>query len=224
MPAADCRYTGGAPLPANTWRRVLIPLSDLGAAGAAISRVTFLNTGDGALRFWLNDIRLVAAANDTYLPIVLTPTDDATVQSSAPKSKYGGKPTLRVRDAAADMVSYLKFDVTGLGGPPARATLRLYASDGGPSGGALFVVSNNNKGSSTPWREAGLTWRNAPPLSGAPLATAGAAVAGQWLAVDVTAAIAGNGPVSFALRGANADLVVYSSSEGAQPPELVLEE
>ena len=223
VPAADCRYTGGAPLPANTWQRVLVPLSDLGAAGADISRVTFLNTGDGALRFWLDDIRLVAAAGDTYLPIVLTPTDDAYVQSSAPKGKYGNKPTLRVRDAAADMVSYLKFDVAGLAGPPARATLRLYASDGGPSGGALFVVSNNNKGSSTPWREAGLTWRNAPPISGAPLATTDAAVAGQWLTVDVTAAIAGNGPISFALRGANADLVVYSSSEGARPPELVID-
>ena len=223
VPAADCRYTGGAPLPANTWRRVLIPLADLGAAGGQITRLTFLNTGDGPLRFWLDDVRLVAAADSTYLPIVLTPTDDATAQSSAPKGNYGNKPTLRVRDAAADLISYLKFDVTGLSGPPARATLRLWASDGGPAGGAVFAVSNHYKSGGQPWRESGLTWRNAPPLAGAPLATAGPAVVGAWLEVDVTPAIGGNGPVSLAVRGASADLVVYSSSEGAHPPQLVLE-
>lgn len=223
VPAADCRYAGGEPLPANTWRRVLIPLTDLGAADDLITRLTFLNTGDGALRFWLDDVRLVAADESSYLPIVLTPTDDAYVQSSTPKRNFGRKPALRVRDAAADTVSYLKFDVTGLSDPPQRATLRLYATDGGP-GGVLFAVGNTYRANATPWTETGLNWRNAPTLAGAPLATAGAAVAGQWLEIDVTPAVGGNGPVSFALRGAGPDLMVFTSGEGARPPELVVEQ
>ena len=36
------------------------------------------------------------------------------VQSNSPNGKFGSKPALRVRDAAADNLSYLKFDVTCL--------------------------------------------------------------------------------------------------------------
>ncbi len=222
-PAADCRYVGGTPLPANTWRRVLIPLADLGAAGGDISQLTFVNTGDAALRFWLDDLRLVAADESAYLPIVLTPTDDAFVQSNSPNGKFGSKPTLRVRDAAADNLSYLKFDVAGLSAPPASATLRLYVTDPGPDGGAVYAVGNTYRNSAAPWTEAGLRWGNAPVIGGAALDAAGAVARNTWIEWDVTAAVGGNGPISFALRNASANVVVYHSSEGARRPELVIE-
>ena len=222
-PAADCRYGGGTPLPANTWRRVLIPLADLGAAGEQISQLTFVNTGDTSLRFWLDDLRLVAADEPTYLPIVLTPTDDAYVQSNSPKGKFGNKPTLRVRDAAADTLAYLKFDVAGLSGPPAAATLRLYVTDAGPDGGGVYSVANTYRTGGGPWTEGGLRWGNAPLIGGAALDTAGAVARQTWVELDVTPAVGGNGVVSFALRNASANLVAYSSSEGARPPELVIE-
>ena len=224
-PAADCRYVGGAPLPANTWQRVLIPLADLGAHETSISQLTFVNTGDSALRFWIDDLRLVAADESAVLPIILAATDDAYVVSSAPRANYGGKPVLRLRDAAADIRSYLKFDLGALAEPPARATLRLYASNGGPDGGAVFAVGNTYRAVATPWVERRLNWRNAPSLPATPLDEAGAAVAGQWVEWDVTPAVvaAAGGPVSFALRNASSDLVVYHSGEGARPPELVIE-
>ena len=222
-PAADCRYVGGTPLPANTWRRVLIPLADLGAADGQISQLTFVNTGDASLRFWIDDLRLVAADESAYLPIVLSPTDDAYVQSNSPNGKFGSKPALRVRDAAADNLSYLKFDVTGLSGPPSSATLRLYVSDAGPDGGAVYSVANTYRNSAAPWTEAGLRWGNAPAIGGAALDAAGAVARKAWVEWDVTAAVGGNGPVSFALRNASANVVAYNSSEGARPPELVIE-
>ena len=222
-PAADCRYGGGSPLPAGTWRRVLIPLDDLGAAGRPITRLTFINTGDTALRFWIDDLKLVAADESAYLPIVLNPAHDAYVVSSAPRGNYGAKPALRARDAAADTISYLKFDVAGLDGPPVRATLRLYVTDPGPDGGAAYAVGNTYRTGATPWTESGLKWNNAPAIAGPPLDSAGAVASKTWLELDVTPAVAGNGTVSFALRTGSSNLVVYSSGEAARKPELVVE-
>jgi len=222
-PAADCRYGNGAPLPANTWRRVLIPLDDLGAADTLITRLTFLNTGDAALRFWIDDLKLVAADESTVLPIILAAAHDGYVVSSAPRGNYGAKPTLRVRDAAADTLTYLKFDVAGLSAPPARATLRLYVTDPGPDGGAVYRVADTYRNSATPWVESGLKWNNAPLVSGVPLDSAGAVASRTWLELDVTAAVSGDGPVSLALRNASSNVVVYGSGESARGPELVVE-
>lgn len=222
-PPADCRYGDGAPLPANTWRRVLIPLDDLGAADTLITRLTFLNTGDAPLRFWIDDLKLVAADESSVLPIILAASHDAYVVSSAPRGNYGAKPALRVRDAAADTLTYLKFDVAGLSGPPARATLRLYVTDPGPDGGAIYRVADTYRNSATAWVESGLKWNNAPPLAGSPLDSAGAVASKTWVEWDVTGAVAGNGPVSFALRNASSNVVVYGSSEGAKGPVLVVE-
>jgi hypothetical protein len=43
-----------------------------------------------------------------------------------------------------------------------------------------------------------------------------------WLELDLTSAITGNGTFSFALSGGSNNVVDYSSSEGANPPQLVV--
>lgn len=151
-----------------------------------------------------------------------TPTNDATVNQAKPKLISGGKPTLQVKDAAKDLNAYVKFNVTGLEGAVRSATLRLWVTNGGPDGGRVYATSPFYPGTTTQWLETGLKWSNAPAIAGTPLAAAGAVTAKHWIELDVTGAVMGNGRASFALTNDAADLVVYSSKEGAHAPELVI--
>jgi hypothetical protein len=117
----------------------------------------------------------------------------------------------------------LKFSVTGLVGPVQSAKVRLFVTDGSPSGGSIFAVSNNLAGSTTAWTEQNLNWSNAPPISGNPLSTLGSVANGTWVEFDVAAAITGNGTYSFAIRNASTNSLYFSSAEGANAPELRVE-
>jgi hypothetical protein len=111
--------------------------------------------------------------------------------------------------------------VSGVTGAVQGARLRLRVVDAGPDGGFVYSVSNNFAGTSTPWTENALTFRNAPAL-GANRGFAGSAASNAWVEVDVTSAITGNGTFSFAVSGGSNNLVSYSSSEGANAPQLVV--
>jgi photosystem II stability/assembly factor-like uncharacterized protein len=157
-------------------------------------------------------------------PATLTflPPHDAWVRSSSPSSNFGSTSELRVRSGSQTIRSYLKFDVSGVSGAIQSAKLRLRVIDAGPSGGSVFSVSNNFAGTSTPWSESGLTWNNAPAVGGSALAGIGAVSINTWVEVDVTSAVTGNGTFSFAVSGNSSNVVDYSSSEGANPPQLVV--
>lgn len=151
------------------------------------------------------------------------PTDDAYVQSSSPTSNFGAQTFLRLRKLSSETSnSYLKFNVTGLSGAIHSAKLRLYVSNDGPDGGSVYSVSNNYQGTTTPWTQTGLNWNNAPAISGTALSSAGAVVVGQWVELNVTSAITGNGIYSFGLKNNVADPVIYGSNEAANKPELVI--
>ena len=145
----------------------------------------------------------------------LFPTDDAFVWSKKPNDNYFDNAALRVRKTSKTQIAFFKFDLSGVSGTVSRATLRLRCVDGGPDGGEVFLVSND-------WDETTLTWNNAPALTGAALDAAGAVTAGQTVTFDVTAAVTGAGVVSFAVKNASRDVVMYSSKEGVQVPELVV--
>ncbi|RMD97177.1 MAG: tandem-95 repeat protein, partial [Calditrichaeota bacterium] len=151
------------------------------------------------------------------------PTGDASVNSSNSTANYGDRPSLALKLDTADFDSYLKFEVTGLSGPVVKATLRLFATDGSDDGGSVYAVGNEYAGTTDPWDETGITFDNAPPISGTALASAGAVSADTWVEFDVTAAIAADGTYSFALSNSSTDLVFYSSKEGSDLPELVVE-
>lgn len=154
------------------------------------------------------------------------PTNDAYVAQAKPKNVFGGQKVLQVKDAAKDVNSYLKFNVNSLSGTVQSATLRLYVTKPGPDGGKVYAVSPFYPNTTTQWLETGLKWNNAPAIGGAPLAAAGNAVQGQWVELDVTAAVVAglgdNGRVSLAITNDSSKLVTYSSKESAHPPELVV--
>jgi PKD repeat protein len=144
------------------------------------------------------------------------PAADARVKSSSPTGNYGSEPELRVRAGDPTHRVYLRFAVSGvLGAPVESAKLRLFATDPSDDGGALYPAASG-------WSESGITWANAPPIAGTPLAGPAPAVAGQWREIDLTSAVAGDGVYAFALDSASTNSAYYSSREGANPPELVV--
>lgn len=220
-PIGDCRYTGGVPIAAGTWTRVRLPLEHLAADGRVLGGMAIQAAQTGT--FWVDELRLVAADTGVYAPIILTPIEDGYVSAAKPNAKYGNQKTLRVKDAAKDVTSYLKFDVAGISGSVLSATVRLYVTNPGPDGGAIYGVSNTYGTSAAPWLESGLTWNNAPVIAGTPLDSAAAVARNQWVEWDVTPAIVGNGVYSFGLRNGAGNIVHYTSAEGAARPELVIE-
>jgi PKD repeat protein len=147
---------------------------------------------------------------------------DAYVSSNDPTRNFGIAGSLRVRDGsmtAPHYVSYLKFDVTGLGAQVSAATLRLWVSDSGDDGGAVYLVDNG-------WTERGLTWSNAPAVTGTALAALGPVTAGTPVeyALPKSVFAAGNGTYSFAIKSSNsfAGAAWYSSREGVTAAQLLL--
>lgn len=139
-----------------------------------------------------------------------------------PFRRFGYLSELKIaRGSSSERRSYLKFEVTGLSGPPAEARLRLYVTDGSDDGGSVYRVSNAYQGGGSPWREFALTWLNAPTISGSPLSTLGAIGAGSWAEYPVTAAMIGNGIYSFGITTTSSDEAVFRSRQYAtHPPEL----
>lgn len=183
------------------------------------SRVNYGSKESTASPYLVFDYLVAPDESESY---TFLPTNDATVSQAKPKLISGTKPTLQVKDAAKDFNAYVKFNVTGMTGAVQSATLRLWVRDGGPDGGRVYSTSPFYPNTTTQWLETGLKWSNAPAIGGTALDAAGAVTAGQWIEMDVTAAITGDGRASFALTNDSANLVTYSSKEGAHAPELVI--
>jgi hypothetical protein len=194
----------------NTQIRAIVP------SGATTGKIGLSNSAGSAL-----------SATDftvTALPLIFMPLHDAYVKSSTPTSNYGTVATLRQRVTSSETLrTYLKFDVSGISGPVQSAKLRFYVTDGSNNGGAVYVVSNDYAGTTTPWTESGLNWNNAPSLSGTPLSSLGGVSTGIWVEFDVTSAIAGNGSYSFGLKNTSSDAVYFGSKENSNKSQLVIQ-
>ncbi len=144
---------------------------------------------------------------------------DATVRADFPSTNYGTSTTLSV-DADPDVRSYLRFNVSGLGGGTiSEALLRIYANSPGSQGYNVFGVAN------TTWIESGaggITFNNKPLLAASATGSSGAAGANSWATVNVTSLVTGEGPVSFGITNSSTTNFSLSSREGANPPELVV--
>jgi hypothetical protein len=148
---------------------------------------------------------------------------DALVKSASPGSNYGTATFLRLRNASGDIYNtYLKFTVAGISGTVVSAKVRLFSYNGGPDGGAIRAVSNDyNSGGS--WVETGLTYNNAPALTGGVLDSKVNVQDNTWVEYDVTSAVTGNGTFSFGLSSGSHDSVYFYSDEAsANRPELVV--
>jgi len=145
-----------------------------------------------------------------------TPTGDARVYEASPTRNFGADPALRVKtQLGSSYASFLRFDLSGLGGSVLSAKLRLFCTDPAPAGVRLYVAPNT-------WSESGVTWNNRPALPPSALATLGPAVLGAWVEVDVGSAVTGPGPLALALAGGTTNSAYFSAREGAHPPELVV--
>ncbi|MCE7938764.1 hypothetical protein DCC79_13045 [bacterium] len=144
------------------------------------------------------------------------------MRSTAPDANYGTTTFVRVR--VDEYHSYFKFDVANLDGEVHRATLRVFYYDGSDSAGSVYAASNLYADGSAPWTETGLTWNNAPPLTGDPLATRGNVANNTWMEFDVTGAVTGEGTFSFGLKNTSTNSGYMYSREAAQDqPQLVIE-
>lgn len=147
---------------------------------------------------------------------------DAHVRDTAATTNYGGITTLRVRTDAAgdDYRSLVKFNVSGLSGTISTAKLRLWVTDVSPDSGRVYLVSNS-------WTElnpGGVTWNTAPSITGLSSIASfdTTTVLESWVEVEVGAALTGNGTYSVELVSSSTNSAIYSSREGAHPPELVI--
>ena len=145
----------------------------------------------------------------TFLPIA-----DAYVRDSSPTSNYGNATSLRADASPVDR-SYLRFNVQGLGSPVTRATLRLRHQRLEP-------------GLPGAQRERQLLGRADDQLQ---QLTGGRSCA--WLLGSVrcqhldkrrtTSFITGNGSFNLALTTTSSTAMSFSSRQGTNPPQLVIE-
>ena len=189
------------------------------AAGTYGVRLTVANAA-GSNTLTRSDYITVTSPPPPGATLVFGAVADSHVKSTSPNSNYGSETTLRVRngtiDGSAIYDPYLKFSVTGITGPIASVTLRLFVSIGNNDGGTVYATG-------TTWTETGLTWNNAPGIGGPALASIGKTTTGTWVEIPLWPdAIGGDATYAFVLRTAITSSGYYSSREGTNPPELVV--
>jgi calcineurin-like phosphoesterase family protein len=144
------------------------------------------------------------------------PGADATVFANDPNANAGRSSSL-IADAKPESRAYLRLDVSGLAGTVRRATLRLYVTDGSKDGPAVYPAASN-------WSETDVTWNGHPARLGALLADLGGVKKGQWVSLDVSAAVTGDGTYAFELAPTSEDGTDFSSRDAkSKRPQLVVE-
>lgn len=160
----------------------------------------------------------IAAGPSPPVVIPFPPEADAFVNGDTAITRgtnYGTDPRLRT-DASPTRNSYLRFNVQGVA-TVNSATLRIFANGNNPIGFRVHGVTDNS------WGELTITYNNAPSFDPVPVGSSGPVAANTWYEVDVTSLVTGNGLVSFALTSTSGSNTYYSSKEGANPPQLVIE-
>ena len=146
--------------------------------------------------------------------LIFNPTADTYVQSDVPTTNYGTAITLKV-DASPDTQSFLRFNVQGIAGTINSATLRLYANNGSSTGYQVFPLTSSS------WTETGTTY-NDKPATGSLVATSGSFTSGSWTEANLLPLVTGNGELNIGLKTTSSTSMNFSSREGANPPQLVV--
>jgi hypothetical protein len=150
-------------------------------------------------------------------PAVFAAEADARVRESHPGTNYGDDPTLHA-DGAGDpaIESFIRFTLTEVAGPIQSARLRLYVADNGTRDGPAVYATDNS------WEEGSVTWKNRPTPTSEAADNKDRIGTNNWVEYDVTSLVASSGTYSFVLVADSSDGVIFSSREGEQPPQLVL--
>ena len=166
-----------------------------------------------------NDTTIVVGATPTATSVpggstfTFSSADDAMVLGNRPTINYGAA-TILGTDDSPDILSYLKFNVAGLDGPVASATLRVFVTTAVAPFNVAQVVDNS-------WSQATLTYSDAP-ATGPIINGSGAISGGTWVEIDVTSYINGDGTFSVALLADTSGRNLFNSSETGNGPELVV--
>ena len=151
-----------------------------------------------------------AVATLTFAPVA-----DAYIQSGSPASNFGAATTVQV-DGSPVQDGLLKFTVSGVGSRQVTsATLRLHCVDASNLGGQFRRVLD------TSWTENGVTWNNAPAAEATVFGSLGSVSAGLWYTVPVPF-ITGDGTYSIRFTSTSTNGADFSSKEGANPPQLIV--
>jgi hypothetical protein len=120
---------------------------------------------------------------------------------------------------AGNRISYLKFNISGLSGIVRRATLQLQES-GDVGTGTLRVY----RGSHNNWTETTLSSANAPIENGQVGVFTGAISTNQFVDIDITPLITGNGIYSIVIKmDTGGNDVWFGSEESEFKPSLSIE-
>ena len=145
------------------------------------------------------------------------PVDDAYIASGSPATNYGASTSLQVDNSPIKHI-LIKFAVSGLNGNQVtRAKLRFYNVDASSKGGDLYAVTDQS------WQEETVTWNTAPAAVPTLLTSLASVSSGNWYEVDLTPLITGEGTYSLRITSTLSDGADYSSKEGANAPQLIIE-
>jgi hypothetical protein len=194
-----------------------------GANGVATAPVFTANatTGSYAVTAGVSGVATPASFSMTNTAVTgpsvmtLNPVADSYVESDLPSTNFGTATVLN-NVTTNDTRAYLKFTVAGLSGTITKATFKVYTQTSSGSGYELHQVADNS------WVEPGLTYSNHPAV-GATIGTAVNFTANTWTSVDATTYVKGNGTFSVEMNATSTSLKQYTSKEGANPPQLVVE-
>jgi PKD repeat protein len=167
-----------------------------------------------------SDLETQVAAVEILPPppsVTFTAIADARVSSGSPTQNYGSASSIRARLASSTTdQSYLRFSVAGLASQGVSgAVLRIFVTDPSVDGGQVSAAQGG-------WDEATLSWANAPGIGSLVLDSVGTVFPDSWVEFDVGELVTGDGSYDFGLSNGSSNSAIYSSREGANPPELVV--
>lgn len=148
----------------------------------------------------------------TSTVLTFSAATDATIDSTQPSSNFGAAPSLTV-DGGPTTDFLVKFVVTGTSScTVSNATLFLTVRSNSTAtsthGGSFFAAGNN-------WSESAVSWSNAPPASGAALATLGPVALNTTYQLDITSLVSGDGTYTLRASSASTDAAQYLSKEAS---------
>ncbi len=152
---------------------------------------------------------------------VYFPSDDASIVQEHPDENHGLETDLRIDQDTGVFGALIRFDMSNINiNLVTSAILRLHCTDGSTTGG-IFTISAPN------WDEESVTWSNAPSAGGQ-LGVLGSVYAGEWYEIDISRVFA-NPPnsltkaLSIRISSESWNRAIYSSKEGSNPPQLLLQ-
>jgi hypothetical protein len=154
------------------------------------------------------------ATTDVVTISTFEPVADSYVDSSRPTARFGTADILRI-DGSPVIRTYLRFDVSGLQGTIETATLRMF-NNSKSNGHDIHSATNT-------WAESTIDFNTAPAPSDTLFGSSNGGEAGEWSTADVTPLVTGDGTITAELDTVGTAGINYSSRDGANPPQLVVE-